>query len=1180
MVRSMYVTEASRLAMRGVDRRERKNPNHLEITTMIIGHNHVLKSLRILGMAAALLLVTTAAAWGGKVSLVEDGATRYTVSIDGVVLAHDNGAPKLFTPMASATEVAKIHLQANPDAKVVITGIQRWHAEYSTRKKGRNKVADEPEAPQEPVEPDAPAEPEEPQEPEAPVEPDAPAEPDGPQEPVAPQEPDAPVEPKPEEPGDLEPVVNFPDRLVAKPTIDLDALIANATHIWVSADGRGDGSSAENTTTLDSAVKKILAAGGGHYVVRLANGEKHMMSMAWPIEVAGESADAPIVLMPANPQGLQPIIVGAGGAPAVTFQTPRHIVAHGIQFGSHLAEAVRVNYGADGSYERGLTFDGCTFFGSKHGLTASSLVATATSVQVTVRNSLFADNREAAIVATRVKSLKILNSSIAFASPPKEMTPAIDLIASELVTVSDSVITRASGPAVRVNGGATIRVRDNAFVANAASGELVGRPDGVQWVGNVTINSLAGANAAGLCVRSVRAGIFYKNLFVNSHGVGGPAIVIGRDVSDGDENVSGATFSENIIYDAHDTALQVDWVVAENIAFDSNVTQSSGAISQPSMAAKWVSANVAPGISATGGRFALATVGNAVRVGDTSGGYELWTQLTGGNVETAPVNFVDPKRDAAIYNRVAMDGEEDADALVESIRSGHVEADPLVQWVRAGFEIVAIEDEPQDPPVEPEDPPVEPEDPPVEPEEPPVEPEDPPVVPEDPPIGVDRVAIYVDSPTGPTSGNDANDGASPQTAVAGWERAKEIAYEMLVGEPRRIPVFLLNRGDEFSAFGKTVVKRRDQANWQAKELYGTADEPVIFAPYGKGANPVFVAQGGAVFEIRPHSGRIEWHSIDGNGAGLFVSSISVRGELALYDCVINGMTIMGQPYDGGPKRATGFMMKGCTVKNVVAHSGGHTNGVFLDRLDGIVLIDNVIYNNGWEADGVSGSALSQGVYITGECGPTELAEGNVFIRNAGAGAQFRSAGVVRNNFAAWNGARAINWGQTLGAKTGDVGGTGEFVGNVCYQRPILGGGAALAVGNLSSGRITGNTIVNYGANQALLLDSDHGDNHRGGIRVGLNSLVISGNVIQGGIRLEYGGWGAEGGDGVHVTGNNLQGEIDAKTSFDDAEGKLVIDGGQDPAPMLPEPVLTEGLVESVLARTTTAEQLIDTYRAK
>ena len=532
----------------------------------------------------------------------------------------------------------------------------------------------------------------------------------------------------------LEPAINFPDRRIVKPEIDLDALTLGATRIWVTPDGNGDGLSSQHPTTLDKAAAFINASGGGHYVVLLANGMRHIMAHPWPSNAGGESMEKPVVLMPVNPQGLQPVVVGTGGSAALEFRTPRSIVVHGIQFGSYLDAGVRVVADLDTAIDRSLTLDGCTFFGSRVGLSVLGSGIVDKTANVVVRNSHFLDIRDTAVVVSNAKSVGVIGNSIAVKPDSGKMNRAIDVVGGSEVNLVSNVITGATGAAVRVDRSETVKVADNAFVRNAIAGEVLGRTSQIEWTGNVTVNQATSRLSAGLCVRSVNGGVFSGNLFVNSHDVDGPAIVVGRLVSNGDEDITSAVFADNIIYDAHATAIQIDWVVAQGMTFESNVIQSSSAISKPSLASRWIDSNVAGGITAAGDRFALAASDNLVRVGDSSGGYTLWTQLTGGGVETAPVDFVDPKRDAALYNRVAMDGEESADALVESIRNGGVRAEALVEWVRAGFQIVGSEQEPQDPPADPEDPPVEPEDPPVEPEDPPVEPEDPPVEPENPPL--------------------------------------------------------------------------------------------------------------------------------------------------------------------------------------------------------------------------------------------------------------------------------------------------------------------------------------------------------------------------------------------------------------------------------------------------------------
>lgn len=128
-------------------------------------------------------------------------------------------------------------------------------------------------------------------------------------------------------------------------------------------------------------------------------------------------------------------------------------------------------------------------------------------------------------------------------------------------------------------------------------------------------------------------------------------------------------------------------------------------------------------------------------------------------------------------------------------------------------------------------------------------------------------------------------------------------------------------------------------------------------------------------------------------------------DFLVEDCKIGyfGFNIVFQATGGTEKRHTNVRI----IRNIIHNSwkhydsgqgGGHSSGIYLEKMNGVTVRENFIYKNGY-LDGVSGASptkFNHGVYEqVGSLG-VYIAQ-NFFVDNSAHGCQNRSGGVVEEN---------------------------------------------------------------------------------------------------------------------------------------------------------------------------------------
>ena len=468
-------------------------------------------------------------------------------------------------------------------------------------------------------------------------------------------------------------------------------------------------------------------------------------------------------------------------------------------------------------------------------------------------------------------------------------------------------------------------------------------------------------------------------------------------------------------------------------------------------------------------------------------------------------------------------------------------------------------------------------------------------------VAIDDVDPPIDPPVEPpqgveptytaNDGDDASDGINPATPVKAFERTRQVLYRIGKADPDSVLAVMLRRGSTFPAFGMLRGHEPEttggELSWKIVVLKGTADQYMVVGGYGDGSRPVVENEAADAAFMMWGDGSLTHRYVEINGVevrgGFLIHNLSVAEGLRVIDCIGQSANVVSMPL-GNTARFADATIRDTVIRDCTTPQN-HRSGVFVSRCDGLVIEDSVFDRNGWLApspdtpdDELVVSIYNHGLYITSSCTGVKFSR-NVCTFNSGAGVQLRGGGNVTGNFIAWNGRTGMDWGLVNGSSTGMGGKTGEVSGNLIFDS---GAGFGLGVSNIASGRIHNNTLVHVrGNNSPLLLRADHGENTRGGERVGINELIVENNLIVGNLVLEGDGWGKLGGAGVLIRGNRITGQIIRGADFADPLGKVVIEdeAGQTnhADPGITEPERTPELVEAITSQTLAAADLIERY---
>jgi hypothetical protein len=370
----------------------------------------------------------------------------------------------------------------------------------------------------------------------------------------------------------------------------------------------------------------------------------------------------------------------------------------------------------------------------------------------------------------------------------------------------------------------------------------------------------------------------------------------------------------------------------------------------------------------------------------------------------------------------------------------------------------------------------------------------------------DTKIFYVSS----SSGDDANDGLSPATAV------KTIAKGMeLFNGPQdpshnfvrnNVPDWLLlKRGDTWQE-GLGVADSDDHVYWSKSGR--SANEPIVISAYGEGNRPfldVPATKYDAFFSLNSPKSYIAISGISFHGNatktyGIFwlTETDGILIEDSVFDSFGTAMAFEPNGGFGGPTIRHNITLR----RNIFSNSAGL--GIYIETADALTIEDNLFDHIGWNA--VYGSVptvFKHSMYIKQDVTNATI-KNNIISNSSSHGIQARGGGIIENNlfmdnpiglsFGYVNGGGGITPGGVFGRINNNV-----FLGS----RDISGGprGWAMEITNIkaNSGTAVSNNIIandtqpipNVAAIQLSYGSGLPNENEA----VGINDLTIENNVV-------------------------------------------------------------------------------------
>lgn len=298
-----------------------------------------------------------------------------------------------------------------------------------------------------------------------------------------------------------------------------------------------------------------------------------------------------------------------------------------------------------------------------------------------------------------------------------------------------------------------------------------------------------------------------------------------------------------------------------------------------------------------------------------------------------------------------------------------------------------------------------------------------------------------------SEGDDRNSGRSPAQAVRTIARAKEAMRD---GKPDWM---LFKRGDVWNeSFGTWHLSGRSETHRVVIASYGESDErpkivvtdeSIIASPYQQEVSHV------AIVGLHMEAHR------PGASASRGIRWLSTGRDLLIEDCLIDGfkdnITIEGQ--------GDGFSDVSIR-RNVIIDSwssDGHSQGIFINKVVGVLMEENVIDHNGWNANvpDAGANTFKQNVYV--QRGVRDVVfRGNITSRAAAAGVQLRSGAIAENNLMYAN-----PMGMRFGYPDDDNISTGAIRNNVVLGGPLsrYDAGFGIWTERLEDVEVTGNVIA-------------------------------------------------------------------------------------------------------------------------
>ncbi len=261
------------------------------------------------------------------------------------------------------------------------------------------------------------------------------------------------------------------------------------------------------------------------------------------------------------------------------------------------------------------------------------------------------------------------------------------------------------------------------------------------------------------------------------------------------------------------------------------------------------------------------------------------------------------------------------------------------------------------------------------------------------PRSADTIVIHVSSSTG----NDSNNGLSEAAPVRTLLRARDLVRN---NYPDWI---LLKRGDTFNDYIRTAKGGRSASEPMLYGAYGEGDRPVVIPPSNQAG--VYVGSGApgniAIVGLHIKAG----DSGNSNSGFHIICGASRLTNVLIEDCYVeqfkDNMNIQGNV--GGTNRVENVTIRRTIIADAFPNGSAHSQGAFIDFVDGLLIEECLIDRNGWRTPTRSDATVfNHDLYISsGNTGRTVI-RNNIISRASSHGLQLRSGGVIEGNVFALN----------------------------------------------------------------------------------------------------------------------------------------------------------------------------------
>lgn len=394
------------------------------------------------------------------------------------------------------------------------------------------------------------------------------------------------------------------------------------------------------------------------------------------------------------------------------------------------------------------------------------------------------------------------------------------------------------------------------------------------------------------------------------------------------------------------------------------------------------------------------------------------------------------------------------------------------------------------------------------------------------PNGSTRI-IYVSS----TQGSDSNNGYSPSSPVRSIAFAKSLLRDG-AGDH-----MLLKRGDIWNeGFGY----------W--KHSGKSPDQPLLIGAYGEGNRPEIRNSSGYAFGAGSPGNRL--HDVIVQSVRMYAAARDPGSPTYNASAKSDGIYMAGnienltfedisvEYYNNNLVASTYYphfknlVIRKSNLSHAYSDYKTHSQGAYLEGIDGILLEGNTFDHNGWNEKISSGGAtiFNHNVYVQG-ISKNLVARGNTFANASSHGLQARPGGIVEDNLFL-NNPIGLSYGLVNGSGPLVPGGvTGRVSSNVFVGGRDIGGqarGIGLELSNIKPGGFVVEKNIftkSYaGGTFAAINLSVSNNQNNGQLAVGINDLTLKDNIVY---QWERGVWiNPSMGNGASASGpyaiNNLK----------------------------------------------------------